>query len=228
MSPPWMPLYIADYRADTAHLSAAEHGAYLLLIMHYWSTGGLPDDDRQLARIACMTTGEWKRSKPVVQAFFHDGWKHGRIDKELKRTAEVSASYSARATQAAKTRWSRNASGNALSMLENAEPPSHRKKDIAPDGASTGNGKYKFEHGVIRLTAKDFDKWEKAYSHLDLAAELIAIEPWAAQQANWFHAVPGALTKKNRDLKHRADSARAGGPQLPLTPSGNPWPEGIV
>lgn len=103
------------------------------------------------------------------------------------------------------------------------------RTDSAPDGASTGgNGKYEFEHGVIRLTPKDFDKWQKAYSHLDLAAELIALAPWAAEQNNWFHAVPGALAKKNRELKHRADTARAGGPQLPLTRSGNPWPEGIV
>jgi hypothetical protein len=99
---------------------------------------------------------------------------------------------------------------------------------IAPDGASTNGKTYAFEHGVIRLTPKDFAKWEKAYSHLDLAAELIAIEPWASQQANWFHAVPGALTKKNRDLKHRADSARAGGPMLPLTRDGDRWPDGIV
>jgi len=89
MSPLWMPLYIADYRADTAHLGASEHGAYLLLIMHYWQTGGLPDDDRQLARIACMTPPEWKRARPVVSAFFADGWKHKRIDTELSHAENV-------------------------------------------------------------------------------------------------------------------------------------------
>ena len=54
-APPWMPLYVGDYRADTTHLNATQHGAYLLLIMHYWQHGGLPDDDEQLARIACMS-----------------------------------------------------------------------------------------------------------------------------------------------------------------------------
>ena len=90
MNRPWMPLYVADYRRDTAHLSTAEHGAYLLLIMHYWATGGLPDDDRQLARIACMTNSEWRRTRPIVQAFFFDGWKHKRIEFELTEAARIS------------------------------------------------------------------------------------------------------------------------------------------
>jgi uncharacterized protein YdaU (DUF1376 family) len=42
MSQPWMPLYVGDYIADTAHLSCAESGAYLHLIMHYWRAGSLP------------------------------------------------------------------------------------------------------------------------------------------------------------------------------------------
>lgn len=86
-----MPLWIADYRADTAHLGALEHGIYLLLIMHYWQTGGLPDDDKQLARIACATSAEWKRARPVVEKFFKPGWKHGRIEEELAEAARLSA-----------------------------------------------------------------------------------------------------------------------------------------
>lgn len=71
---PWMPLYVADYLADTAHLTAAEHGAYLLLIMHYWRAGKLPSDGRQIARIARMNAREWDRSRDTIAAFFDDGW----------------------------------------------------------------------------------------------------------------------------------------------------------
>lgn len=236
MSAPWMPLYVRDYLADTAHLRAAESGAYLHLIMAYWVSGNLPEDDRQLATIAKMTLAEWKRARPTIQAFFHDGWKHGRIDKELARTAEVAAGYASRASQAAKKRWAKNASSNAASnassipqaMLGHAEPQPHtqRKEDIAPDGAPA-DLKYAFEQGVIRLSAKDFSKWQKAYVNIDLAAELIAMAPWAAEQRDWFFAVSGALAKKNREAKVRLEAARSG-QNRPLTPSGNPWPEGIM
>lgn len=84
----WMPLYVADYLADTGHLSAAEHGAYFLLIMHYWSSGApLPADDRLLARIARMDADEWSNAKALLQKFFKidaNQWRHIRVEEELK------------------------------------------------------------------------------------------------------------------------------------------------
>src|SRR5262245_38708478 len=87
MSRPWMPLYVADYLADTAHLRAAESGAYLHLIMHYWRRGGLPDDDRQLASITKMTIWQWRRTRPRIEPLFQPGWKHKRIDEELRKSS---------------------------------------------------------------------------------------------------------------------------------------------
>jgi uncharacterized protein YdaU (DUF1376 family) len=90
MSRPWMPLYVADYLAATAHLSAAQSGAYLHLIMHYWWTGGLPDDDGALARIARMSRAQWRRARPVIEKFFAPGWKHKRVEFELVEAARLS------------------------------------------------------------------------------------------------------------------------------------------
>jgi uncharacterized protein YdaU (DUF1376 family) len=89
-----MSLHIGDYKKDTSHLRASGHGAYLLLTMHYWATGGLPHDDDQLAAIACLTDKEWKKLKPTLKALFKAGeWKHKRIDEEL---AEAQALYEKR------------------------------------------------------------------------------------------------------------------------------------
>jgi uncharacterized protein YdaU (DUF1376 family) len=83
----WMPLYIPDFLADTVHLTAAESGAYLCLIMDYWLHDSLPDDDRQLAAIARLPVPAWRKMRPTIQAFFHDGWHHKRIDAELDKMA---------------------------------------------------------------------------------------------------------------------------------------------
>jgi len=83
MSQPWMPLYIADYLADTSHLNATEHGAYLLLIMHYWRAGSLPQEDRFLARIARMTDREWADAKDgILELFRKPRWRDGRTSAE--------------------------------------------------------------------------------------------------------------------------------------------------
>lgn len=85
---PFMPLYVADYLSDAAHLSTLEHGAYLLLIMTYWQRGEeLPADDKKLARICRVGPREWARIKPVISEFFQvscNTWSHRRIDRELQ------------------------------------------------------------------------------------------------------------------------------------------------
>ncbi len=90
MNRPWMPLYVGDYLGDTGHLTTAQHGAYLLLMMHYWRKGELPDDDRQLSKITKLPLRTWCEYRPTLQDFFHSGWKHKRIDAELARMMRVS------------------------------------------------------------------------------------------------------------------------------------------
>jgi uncharacterized protein YdaU (DUF1376 family) len=88
----WMPLYIGDYLADTMELDAAQHGAYLLLLMFYWRNGPLPVEDAKLAQIARTDPRAWKKTVgPVVKAFFReaDGRLHQkRADLELAKAAE--------------------------------------------------------------------------------------------------------------------------------------------
>jgi uncharacterized protein YdaU (DUF1376 family) len=203
-----MPLYIADYLKDTTHLGALESGAYLHLIMGYWQNGRLPNDDRQLARIAKLTDREWKKAKPLLQAFFHDGWQHKRIDAELAHASHVSeqrkkavAEREQKKKQTEINSTSNDGSNDASD--DDTLHTSQRKKDSTADAVSA---KYAFEDGIIRLNQRDFDNWTKSYSHLDLAAELLSLSKWAGNEGkNWFHAVKGALAKRNREVKATKD-----------------------
>ncbi|BCL48906.1 DUF1376 domain-containing protein [Citrobacter koseri] len=83
---PYMQLYIADYLADTMHLSTEEHGAYLLLMFNYWQTGrGIPKS--RLAKIARLTNERWSAVENSLKEFFTesgDEWIHDRIERDLE------------------------------------------------------------------------------------------------------------------------------------------------
>jgi uncharacterized protein YdaU (DUF1376 family) len=117
----WMPLYIPDFLADTVHLSAAETGAYLCLIMDYWLHDGLPDDDHKLAAIARLPIKSWRQMRPTIEAFFGLGWRHKRIDFELSKMVGITerrrAAGSKGGTASTIARWNgsskRQANGQA-------------------------------------------------------------------------------------------------------------------
>ncbi len=69
---PALPIFTDAYLADTRHLTAEEHGAYLLLLMCAWRTRGcaLKDDDRFLARSVGVTLPRWRKLRPVMADFF--------------------------------------------------------------------------------------------------------------------------------------------------------------
>jgi uncharacterized protein YdaU (DUF1376 family) len=214
-----MPLYIADFLRKTTHLGALESGAYILLIMDYWQNDGLPSDDRQLARIAKMTDREWKASKATLQAFFHDGWKHDRIDDEIKEAIKLAQSNAGKARDAANKRWSKHNQDKREAMHEacSEHAPRNATNDAPEctlhtsqskeDTADAVSSKYFFESGIIRLVKKDFDRWQASFSKLDLAAELTGLTKWAAELGpdRWFHGIAGALNKRNREVKAAAD-----------------------
>lgn len=90
---PYMPLYVADYLADTTHLTTEEHGAYLLLLMAMWRAGGrLPRDDRKLARIAGVPDVKWTDMRQNILEFFtiRGGWiVHSRLKRELDKYVSI-------------------------------------------------------------------------------------------------------------------------------------------
>lgn len=126
----WMPLYIGDYLADTARLTTEQHGAYLLLLMDYWRSGRLPDNDQVLAQITKLSPDAWSNAKAMLMQFFSmkDGfWIHARVEKELNLAMENKAKMHDRALKAAQARWDKqqnNATSNAQAMHMQCPSPS--------------------------------------------------------------------------------------------------------
>ena len=96
---PYMQLYVSDYLADTAHLTAQQHGAYMLLLMNYWQKGRpLDNTNERLQYVARLSPEEWEANKAILAEFFWiDGetWEHTRIETDLEKVREKSIKASA-------------------------------------------------------------------------------------------------------------------------------------
>ncbi|MGC0155010.1 YdaU family protein [Chromobacterium vaccinii] len=117
----WMPLYIADYLADTSHLSTEEHGAYLLLLMNAWTNeGALPANEERLRRITRMDRTAWEVSWPELKTFFYeegDQLRHHRLDAEIDRAkANVKQRSDAGKASAEKRKLEREAQRRAKEL----------------------------------------------------------------------------------------------------------------
>lgn len=68
---PALPLFTDAFIADTMHLTTAQVGAYLLILMTAWRSSdcAVPDDDVYLARICRMDKRTWAANKDVIRAF---------------------------------------------------------------------------------------------------------------------------------------------------------------
>src|SRR6185312_12745229 len=137
----------------------------------------LPTDDRELARIIGMSPGEWKKAKPRVQPFFTSDWKHGRIDKELAKSAELSSKRAAAAKQKGSNS---SAIAQQLDTHAGATSPSPSLDKIGSAGASS------FTEGSKAL-ASSFWKALGFERPLDVPPEYSGID-WRAigwENAGW-------------------------------------------
>lgn len=140
-----MPLYIADYLADTTRLTTEQHGAYMLIIMDYWRNGAPPDDDNVLANITKLTPNAWRKHRVSLSKLFTiDGgeWKHKRIDDELKKASDNATAYANRAKVAAEKRWNKdkistNQAGENGCLNDATSIPQAMHKDMLGDATSS-------------------------------------------------------------------------------------------
>jgi uncharacterized protein YdaU (DUF1376 family) len=218
---PYMQLYVADYLADTMHLTAEEHGAYLLLIMNYWQTGKpLSNRDGRLASVARVSNERWTTVERALSEFFEiDGetWKHKRIEKELEhgRRQQKQRSDAGRASAKARTgagseRPFNDRSTNPLTDTDTDTDKNKKRANahvIRPDGVDQQVwddfvAQRKTQRAPITETAlrRISLEAEKAGITLGNALEICLQRGWRGFEADW-------VAKKLTDPQGRISDA---------------------
>lgn len=146
---PALPLWTDALIGDTYHLSPAQFGAYLRLLICAWRRPNcdLPNDDVFLGR-AIGDPKNWHRLKGVVLAFFTLGednlWRQNRLLDERNYCARKAASSSAAGRASALKRLNRDA--KSLPSRYNAEatptpiPTEEEEKDLLRKSKKTEKG----------------------------------------------------------------------------------------
>jgi uncharacterized protein YdaU (DUF1376 family) len=111
---PALPFWTDAYLADCQHLSWAEHGIYLMLLVHMWRSpdGKIPNNDLWLAkRLRCSEGDVANAVRPIITEFCKcDGnwiWQRRLIDeltwvrkKQRKNTVSAKARWNKEKTDA--------------------------------------------------------------------------------------------------------------------------------
>jgi len=134
MSVPYFPLYVADYEADTAHLSLEEDGCYTRLLRLCWRTPGcsIPNDPKWIARMMRVTWECYERVvAPILSEFFqlrHNRYFSPRLQKEYERIANTSKARSVAGKSGNEKRWKKEAPHDKpLKTLETGHRPAIAK-----------------------------------------------------------------------------------------------------
>jgi|GEM_PF-6003507 len=130
----WYPFYVGDYARKTAHLSLLEHGAYRLLLDHYYATRQpLPNSPKELYRICrAHTPSERAAVLSTAAKFFIES---GTLLRNKKCDSEISKQLKYRDSQSAKAKL-RHSHGNATGVLHARVPqpqPDKKERNILSD-----------------------------------------------------------------------------------------------
>jgi uncharacterized protein YdaU (DUF1376 family) len=129
-----MPLWVADFLADTLELDAKQVGAYMLILMAMWGRDGrLPNDERKLKRVA-RCGRDWPRVWAAIGHYFTvdgDQITQDRLRSELqnvvtKRRVNAQQFVHVKRDKSLKT----NNVTSANATLSAPQPESERKEEV--------------------------------------------------------------------------------------------------
>lgn len=206
-----MQLYVSDYLADTAHLTAQQHGAYMLLLMNYWQRGkALDNSNERLSHVARLSPEEWAEAKPTLEEFFiveGNLWTHARVEDDLEKIREKSAKASFAGRRSVVARGMSERSTNAEQPLNHKEEDKEEDKDISkkelfadfwnvyPLKVGKGAAQKAFEKAIRTTDADIIIKGAQRYK-----SDPNRVQAYTAHAATWLNAqrwLDEALPQRN-------------------------------
>jgi len=142
-------LYIGDYQRDTAHLSIAEHGAYMLMLQHYYATEKPLPEGKSLHR---MLRAQDKSERDAIDAVADQFWTrssegliNGRADAEIvKANAQAETNGRIAKEREAHRKAQRDkheqSTNRATNDQPNQTPDTNTNTPPPPDGGSDPAG----------------------------------------------------------------------------------------
>ena len=107
----WFPLYTKEWAASVGHMSAAQRGIYISLLVFQWDNGSVPDCMEQCARIAGamqMQEGDWLIIRDKFKLSDEDGrLRNAKLESVRSTQVEKAEAVSNNAKRAAAARHKR-------------------------------------------------------------------------------------------------------------------------
>jgi uncharacterized protein YdaU (DUF1376 family) len=138
---PAMPLFTDAYLADTTHLTDAEHGLYLRLLMIMWRSPGcrIPNEPQWIARRLNKTMEEYDLLvRPIVDEFLisSGNWL---TQKRLSKEYDFVRGYSKKQSDRAKSRWNKEKSACQTDERHQSGIPSGNAPTPTPTPTEVSN-----------------------------------------------------------------------------------------
>lgn len=170
----WMPLYIGETIADTAHLTTRQFGAYLRLRMAAWRRGGhLPGHAEQLRALTGLDPDAWRDDWPVIAGLF-------TVDDAGVRDPALEARYAH-----AVDRYAKRVASSAAGVAARVGKPPGAPNDVpngTPNGGQNQNQNHKKPKSpLVPRTATRFDVFWAAYPKVGRKGKAEARKKWEAR-----------------------------------------------
>lgn len=220
MSAPYMKLYCADYMADTRHLSLAEHGAYMLLLMCCWRMGGkIENDDDKLAKLCGCSKRQWLAVKDAVLSLFTvDGnWLfQARLVQELHQFETKSGRLSANGKIGghAKARKTQD-TGLAIAKqmpAENVANATHLEPEPEEEAKASSVSEPSVPRPIVKIRCEEFDQVWTLWPQKGRSAKSKALALWKAKGST---ADAGAMLAAVRRYLASPDAKKDAGAYVP-------------